>query len=318
MTEMTQTESYRNRREFLVGAGIFALAVLGIPTGCKKKGGSSKNQLPSVTIGSHPSEIIYGQPLALTGSASDPEDGKLDDSKLEWLVNGSVRARGTATLSLTGYDIGSYSITLKATDSNGSKGETNVSISIRDMEYREAVDKRLAQPVIALTAKSDLSRPSEYLAEATELLKDDSYRALLAAYLITGTDDTGTAMSGIFGDTATLDTLMKNWANGTINQSPDDELDIKTGHYGIRFDFSAAQPKVMINTMSLTKEVTHTVTLPETTDIAAMKSSILRPLLEQVYLANDAARMGDSSADKWDGHYKFLTGEQLKQDMFKP
>jgi hypothetical protein len=93
---------------------------------------SCPNQAPAVTITSPTdgADVVVGEMVTFTGSATDPEDGALTGSALVWTsdLDGAI---GTGTTfnrdDLSG---GVHEITLTATDADGESGSASISVRV--------------------------------------------------------------------------------------------------------------------------------------------------------------------------------------------
>ncbi len=94
--------------------------------------GAIGNKAPVVSIAGTPNVQQYrGQPLLLQAVALDLEDGYLQDKSLSW-TNERGQVLGTGeTLSLpSGLPLGTYTLTLTATDSAGATSQDSVRVSV--------------------------------------------------------------------------------------------------------------------------------------------------------------------------------------------
>jgi hypothetical protein len=94
--------------------------------------GRIPNKAPLVTISGDPTARFYvGEPVILRGAATDLEDGSLRNAKLEWSDgNGLTLGIGDTLLLPKGLARGTYSLTLTATDNNGTKSQATVDVTI--------------------------------------------------------------------------------------------------------------------------------------------------------------------------------------------
>lgn len=96
-------------------------------------GSSMGNQNPSAEI-DHPVDgqpASSGEPLQFSGIGTDPQDGDLPGSSLEWWssVDGYIGAGSTFDFALT--TLGSHTIELVATDSDDNKGYATVNVNVQ-------------------------------------------------------------------------------------------------------------------------------------------------------------------------------------------
>jgi len=120
-----------NKRLILAPCLVF-LAVY-LHAGCGGGGGHGRaNQPPSVTI-ARPRDgetCIHGESITFRGTAIDPEDGTLVGDSLLWTATpgGTIGTGGSFTRD--DFSIGTYTITLTATDSKASSTSDSVSIRV--------------------------------------------------------------------------------------------------------------------------------------------------------------------------------------------
>ena len=93
-----------------------------------------ENTLPDMTITWPPNggRFQSNQPIILSGSGTDPEDGPLPSGMLTWEsdVDGPL---GVGTpFTMTGLTTGTHTITLQGTDDHGLTGQTAVQITVED------------------------------------------------------------------------------------------------------------------------------------------------------------------------------------------
>ena len=105
------------------------------------------NQPPVVTISTPADGAVYvdGDEVTLTGSATDPEDGTLSGSSLVWSSSRHGDLGTGTALSRSDLSVGDHTITLTATDTKGSEGTAQVSVTIVDNQV----------PVVTITSPSD-------------------------------------------------------------------------------------------------------------------------------------------------------------------
>ncbi len=91
-----------------------------------------RNQLPAVTIQAPGDGGAFGEgtAVAFQGSAVDPEDGIIGSAALNWFSNISGLLGTGSGLVLSDLPLGSHTITLEATDSDGGLGSASVGIQI--------------------------------------------------------------------------------------------------------------------------------------------------------------------------------------------
>ena len=126
------------RRPALRAVALFLLA--GGIVGCSEDGGTGppppppQNRAPSASITAPNAGAIFdlGEPVAFTGSGTDPEDGVLSGDALAWSssVDGQIgtgNAFGRSDLTA-----GDHTITLTASDAAGLTGQATVTITISE------------------------------------------------------------------------------------------------------------------------------------------------------------------------------------------
>ncbi len=93
---------------------------------------SSSNQSPIAAIQSpsDSSTYTYGSDISFTGSAADPEDGTLSGSSLTWSSDMDGELGTGILISIDGLSVGTHTIMLAATDSEGASDTTNIAVSI--------------------------------------------------------------------------------------------------------------------------------------------------------------------------------------------
>lgn len=92
----------------------------------------SANQQPLVTLSAPAQNAQFksGEAIALSATASDPEDGALDGASVVWTssVSGQVATGANATASFT--NLGNHVLTVSATDSQGAVGTASINVTI--------------------------------------------------------------------------------------------------------------------------------------------------------------------------------------------
>ncbi|MBZ0253477.1 MAG: Ig domain-containing protein, partial [Candidatus Methylomirabilis sp.] len=110
----------------------------------------AENKQPVAVIASPAAGAVFeqGQAVALSGSASDPEDGALTGAKLVWTSNLAPFSLGTgvAPPARTDLVVGAHRITLTATDSKGASGADQRLITV------SAANK---PPVVAISSPAE-------------------------------------------------------------------------------------------------------------------------------------------------------------------
>ncbi len=110
------------------------------------EGAPSPNQPPTVTITSPADGSTFnaGDPIAFQGSATDPEDGALTGSSLVWTssIDGQIGTGESFTRS--DLSVGTHTITLTATDSQGATAAVNVTIVVNETAPPEAAKGKIA------------------------------------------------------------------------------------------------------------------------------------------------------------------------------
>jgi hypothetical protein len=88
-----------------------------------------KAPLVSIATPADKAELPAGEPISLTGSALDLQDGSLDGSRLEWSssIQGSLGTGVSVTATLKP---GKHVITLTATNSAGVSAEATVTVTV--------------------------------------------------------------------------------------------------------------------------------------------------------------------------------------------
>jgi chitodextrinase len=90
------------------------------------------NEMPSATITAPEANAVFtqGETITFTGSALDPEEGPLTGSALVWISNMDGSIGSGTTFTRDDLSLGTHTITLTATDSQGASGSDTVLISI--------------------------------------------------------------------------------------------------------------------------------------------------------------------------------------------
>ncbi|MCB0144629.1 MAG: hypothetical protein KDE50_32405, partial [Caldilineaceae bacterium] len=70
--------------------------------------------------------------VVLEGSALDLEDGRLDDSVMNWSSDKQGALGAGPSVAVNNLQLGTHVITLTATDSNGNTGSASVTITIEN------------------------------------------------------------------------------------------------------------------------------------------------------------------------------------------
>jgi glucose/arabinose dehydrogenase len=121
------------------------------------------NKPPQVSI-TNPApgaSVTQGTPVALTGGATDPEDGPLTGAALAWSssVDGAL---GTGSpLSVTTLSLGQHTITLRATDDSGAHTDASITLNVTTAAPTlgfDTIASGLSAPVFITGAPGDASR----------------------------------------------------------------------------------------------------------------------------------------------------------------
>ena len=90
---------------------------------------------PTATITSPANNSSYtaGQRIEFRGTATDDEDGVLPDASLAWSSNRNGAMGTGSSLDYKDLSVGSHTITLTATDSDGLKGNATVAVTINEV-----------------------------------------------------------------------------------------------------------------------------------------------------------------------------------------
>lgn len=112
---------------------VVLLCAAAAASGCEcGKPPASANQLPLVTLTAPAQNATFrsGEAIALSATASDPEDGQLDGASVVWSSSssGQLATGANATASLS--QAGNHVLTVTATDSAGGVGSASINITI--------------------------------------------------------------------------------------------------------------------------------------------------------------------------------------------
>lgn len=110
--------------------------------------GATDTDQVSITVSERPSASISspeegatfaeGEEITFEGSASDPEDGNLTGDALVWESDTDGQLGTGQTVSTSSLSANSHTISLTATDSDGIKGETEISLTVEANELPTA------------------------------------------------------------------------------------------------------------------------------------------------------------------------------------
>jgi hypothetical protein len=122
---------------------------------------SPANRAPAVAINAPITGNSFeeGQDVVFEGSALDPEDGVLTDAQLVWTSGTSQLATG-AQFTASGLAVGTHTVRLTATDSDGAEAATSVSI-------------RITQPAAPPALRAGETNPYAGRMERTPVKRDD-------------------------------------------------------------------------------------------------------------------------------------------------
>ncbi len=120
-------------RKLILLAAVAAMAV-----GCGGSDGTTGpdgNAAPSVTITGPASGSTYtaGQRISFAGSATDPEDGALSGTALEWSSSRDGALGTGGTLEVNTLSVGTHTVTLRATDSGSRSATATVSVTVNSV-----------------------------------------------------------------------------------------------------------------------------------------------------------------------------------------
>jgi hypothetical protein len=124
-------------------------------------------------------QLEAGQPILLSGSATDPEDGGIAGDTLTWSIDGVVIG-GEAQVEITGLAPGQHTLTLTAYDSAGKEGSATRTISVAPLGIPQVTaptldgvcsdDAYVGAPQILLAPYADGSRASVRLVRSADTL----------------------------------------------------------------------------------------------------------------------------------------------------
>jgi hypothetical protein len=120
------------------------------------------NQAPAVTINAPITGNSFeeGQDVVFEGSALDPEDGALAGAQLVWTSGTSELATG-ARFTATGLALGTHTIRLTATDSDGAEAAASVSFRITQPAAPQAPRAGEANPYAGRMERTPVKRDDE-------------------------------------------------------------------------------------------------------------------------------------------------------------
>lgn len=126
----------QSARVLHLGQGLVTVMGLLLLAGCPppptSPTPSTSNQAPSATISSPAdgSSFTSGDTITFQGSASDPEDGDLSGSSLVWTSSRDGQIGTGQSFKWSKLSVGTHTVTLEATDSQGATGSTSVSVTV--------------------------------------------------------------------------------------------------------------------------------------------------------------------------------------------
>ena len=106
------------------------------------------NQSPTATITSPTNNASFAQgaSVSFAGTGTDPEDGTLTGASLVWTDNVSGQIGTGTSFSTTGLSVGTHTITLTATDSQGAHGTATVTIVITGPTENQSPTAHITSP----------------------------------------------------------------------------------------------------------------------------------------------------------------------------
>ncbi|MBF0224557.1 MAG: hypothetical protein HQK76_03795 [Desulfobacterales bacterium] len=158
----------------------------------------TQNNPPKATISSPQAgqSFVEGASITFTGSAADDEDGDLTGNSLEWSSNVKGVIGQGKSISVNTLSVGTHTITLKATDSDGATGTASISISVTSSTPGNS------KPTVTITSPTQTSfNPGDDVVfTGTASDKEDGQLGESSLYWIFGSNSTPVA----YGSTYTI------------------------------------------------------------------------------------------------------------------
>ena len=117
--------------------GLATALLLACLSACDNGNGPTGPVAPAVVIAAPApgSTVMEGSTVRFEGSATDPQDGRINGPALVWTSSIDGELGSGESLESTGLSVGIHTVVLSATDSDGNRGQASVSLGIQELDF---------------------------------------------------------------------------------------------------------------------------------------------------------------------------------------